>query len=83
MWVVMVLISKAIRKRMEELSSGISGYELSMKAGIDRSIVSKFMTGKQNTITIETLLLLCQAFDIELKEFFDSPVFIDVEAYED
>lgn len=37
------------------------------------------MSGKRELINLKTLLHICEGFDIELKDFFDDPIFKDVE----
>ena len=77
-----MLISEAIRKRISQLLSEqkISAYRLSYRAGLSSSIVSDCQRGKVQEPTISSLIHICEGFHIELKDFFDSPLFHDVEA---
>ena len=57
-----------------------SYYKLSYRAGISNSIISDFKRGKVKEPTISSIIHICEGFGIELKDFFDSPYFKDVEA---
>ena len=75
-------ISEAIRHRINELlnQNNISAYKLSYRAGISASIISDCMRGKVKEPTISSIIHICEGFDIKLTEFFDSPLFDEVEA---
>lgn len=72
-------LSNAIRKRIINLcnSKNISLHQLSLRAGISYSTLNSFMN-KNKSITISTLLHVCEGLDIELKDFFDDELFKDV-----
>lgn len=74
-------LSEAIRKRIENLMNDykINGNKLSLSSGIDRSTVNRFLKGKNKSIKIESITLICQSLNITLKDFFDDKVFDDVE----
>ena len=74
-------LSKAMRLRIKNLMdiNKINGNKLALSAGIDRSTVNRFLRGENNSIKIETITLICQSFDITLKDFFDDKLFNDVE----
>lgn len=76
-------ISEAIVKRINNLSRKKkikSNYELAKLSGIDKSTLNYFLSRKTKTIRIENLLHICEALDITLTEFFDDPLFFEVEA---
>lgn len=75
-----MFLSMAVRQRIINLvkSQHISLMELSRIANLSYSTLMNFMTGKGNTITLTTLFSICLGLNIELKEFFDSPLFVDV-----
>ena len=77
-----MLISEAIRRRINELldEQQISAYRLSYRAGLSSSIISDCKRGKVKEPTISSLVHICEGFHIELKDFFNSPLFHDVEA---
>lgn len=76
-----MLLREAIIYRIKKLLTeyDISEYALSMQAGIPPSTLNDFFRGKVALLRIDNLLHICEGFDIELKEFFDDPVFKDVE----
>lgn len=76
-----MLLREAIIYRIKKLLTeyDISEYALSMQAGIPPSTLNDFFRGKVTLLRIDNLLHICEGFDIELKEFFDDPVFKDVE----
>lgn len=77
-----LILSEAIKLRIDELlvENNISAYQLSYKAGISNSIISDCRRGKVKEPTLSSIIHICEGFDIELKDFFDSPLFKDVEA---
>jgi DNA-binding Xre family transcriptional regulator len=77
-----MVISEAIRRRINELldERQISAYQLSYRAGLSSSILSDCQRGKVKEPTISTLIHICEGLHIELKDFFNSPLFYDVEA---
>ena len=93
-----MIISEAIKLRIKELlkQNNISAYKLSYSSGISASILSDCLRGKVKEPTISSIILrgkvkeptissiihICEGLEIQLKDFFDSPLFLDVEAYE-
>lgn len=77
-----MLSSEAINLRITELlkERNLSAYKLSYLAGISNSIISDFRRGKVKEPSISSLIHICEGFNIELKDFFDSPYFKDIEA---
>ena len=77
-----MLISHAINLRINELlkEHNLTVYKLSYRAGISNSIISDFKRGKVKEPTISSIIHICEGFDIQLKDFFNSPYFNDVEA---
>lgn len=74
-------LSDAIRKRIKNLLkiNNMNIWKLYKATGVSASTLSYFMSGKRELINLKTLLHICEGFDITLKEFFDDPLFIDVE----
>lgn len=77
-----MLLSDAINLRINELlkEHNLTVYKLSYRAGISNSIISDCKRGKVKEPTISSIIHICEGFNIELKDFFDSPYFKDVEA---
>ena len=74
-------LSKAIRIRIINLikERNISVSKLSTLAGISRSTLSKFLSGKRKLIRLDMIEYICEGLDIKLKDFFDDKVFDNVE----
>ena len=79
-----MMISEAIKLRIDELleQNNISAYKLSYLAGMSASIISDCMRGKVKEPTISSIIHICEGLDMQLKDFFDSSVFLDVEAFD-
>ena len=79
-----MVISEAIRLRIKELlkKNNISAYKLSYLAGISPSNISDCLRGKVKEPTISSIIHICEGFKIELKDFFNSPLFHDIEAFD-
>ena len=52
---------------------------LSARCGITQSTLNNIITGRNNSITVQTVLRICRGLDIELEEFFDDDIFRDIE----
>lgn len=74
-------LSDAIRKRMRYYldKNKMSIWALFKATGIPRSTLCSFMNGNTELIKLDTLLHVCEGFNITLNEFFNDPVFDDVE----
>lgn len=77
-----MLLSDAIRLRINQLieENNITAYKLSYLAGISTSIISDCRRGKVKEPTVSSILHICEGLNMQLKDFFDSPYFQDVEA---
>lgn len=75
-------LSRAIKLRIKRLlkEHKITQYNLSILAGISPSIINDFLRGKVAIPRLDNILHICEALDMELKDFFDDPVFKDVES---
>lgn len=76
-----MLLADAIRKRIKHFLkiNDTNLWGLYKRTGIPMSTLSSFMRGDKKILTLKTLLHICEGFDITLKEFFDDPMFDDVE----
>ena len=76
-----MLLSKAIKYRIEKLlkENDMTSYSLAMSAGIPPSTLNDFLRGKVILPRIDNILHICEGFNIELKDFFDDPIFKNVE----
>ena len=75
-----MLLSVAIRQRIINLSKqkNLSIRKLSKKSNVPYTTLVNFMSGKGKTINISTLYNICFGLEIDLVDFFDSPLFLDV-----
>ena len=74
-------LSTAIRMRINNLiiERNINVSKLSTLAGISRSTLSKFLSGKRKIIRLDMIEYICEGLDIKLKEFFDDEIFNNIE----
>lgn len=74
-------LSQAIRMRLLHLikERHLSAYSLSMTAGISPSIINDFFRKKVEYPRLDNLFYICQALGIELKDFFDDNIFVDID----
>lgn len=72
-------LSKAIRKRIRLLlkEKKMKVWDLCKATGIPCSTISTFMSGKTELIKLDTLLHICEGFNITLGEFFTNSIFDD------
>lgn len=77
-------LSNAVKQRIINLANeqNIRIHKLALNAGVPYSTLSSFLNGQGASLTIATLLHICEGTGITLKEFFDDPLFDKVEADE-
>ena len=70
-------LSDAIRKRIIYYLkiNKMKIWDLCKATGIPCSTISTFMSGKTELLKLDTLLHICEGFNITLGEFFTDPVF--------
>ena len=70
-------LSDAIRKRIKYYlkEKNMNVWKLCKMSGIPCSTISTFMSGKTELLKIDTLLHICEGFNITLKEFFSDEMF--------
>ena len=52
---------------------------LGERCGITQSTLNNIVNGRNNSITIQTVLKICQGLGMDLQEFFDDDIFRDIE----
>ncbi len=76
-------LSQAVRIRIKNLieEKNINVSKLSTMAGISRSTLSKFLSGKRKIIRLDMIEYICEGLNMKLKDFFNDPIFdnIDIE----
>ena len=70
-------LSDAIRKRIKFFlkEKNMNVWKLCKMSGIPCSTISTFMSGKTELIKLDTLLHICDGFNITLGEFFTDELF--------
>lgn len=70
-------LSDAIRKRIKYYLriKNMKIWDLCKATGIPYSTISTFMSGKTELLKLDTLLHICEGFNITLGEFFTDSVF--------
>ena len=74
-------LSEALRLRIKQLlkENNMKVWDLCKATGIPCSTLSTFLTGKSKLLKINTILHICEGFNIQLKDFFFFVIFLDVE----
>ena len=74
-------LSEALRLRIKQLlkENNMKVCDLCKATGIPCSTLSTFLTGKSKLLKINTILHICEGFNIQLKDFFANEIFLDVE----
>ncbi len=75
-------LSNAVKQRIINLAAEnkITIHKLALRSGIAYSTISSFLNGKCTSITLTTLLHICEGSKINLKEFFDDDLFKNITA---
>lgn len=74
-------LSDAVRTRIRYYldKNKMSIWALFKSSGIPRSTLCSFMNGTTELLKLDTLLHVCEGFNITLFEFFSDPIFNEVE----
>ena len=73
-------LSDATRKRIKNLlkEKNMKLFDLSKSAGVSLPTISDFLKNDTKNLRMDTLLHICEGFNITLKDFFTDPLFDDV-----
>ena len=73
-------LSDATRKRINFLlkERNMKLWDLSKAAGISLPTISDFLKNDTKNLRMDTMLHICEGFNMTLKDFFDDPLFEDV-----
>ncbi len=73
--------TEAVRRRILELCAqrGITVNRLATISGITQSTLNNIVSGRNRSTTVSTVKKLCDGLDITLRDFFDTPVFENLE----
>ena len=74
-------IGEAVRLRITELCAthGITVNKLSTLCGITQSTLNNIVSGRNQSVTISTVQKICDGLEIDIKEFFESAHFSDID----
>ncbi len=73
-------LSDATRKRIYNLlkENNLKLFDLSKSAGVSLPTISDFLKNDTKNLRMDTMLHICEGFNITLQEFFNDPLFDDV-----
>lgn len=74
-------LSDAVRERIKFYleKNNMSLWALFKASGVPMSTLAAFMSRRTELIKLDTLLHICEGFDITLTDFFEDKIFKDVE----
>ncbi len=74
-------IGEAVRKRIIELCKEhkITINKLATMSGVTQSTLNNIISLRNNSTTISTIKKLCDGLDITIQQFFESPLFLNLE----
>ena len=74
-------LSEAVGKRVENLLAerNMTQYQLYKNGGIPRSTISVTVYGKYKTVKLDTVYQIAATLGITLKDFFDDPLFDELD----
>lgn len=71
----------AVKDRIQELleQNKMSIYKLSVESAVPASTIKNILYGKSKNVGVITLKMICDGFNISIKEFFNTDVFSNLE----
>ena len=74
-------IGEAVRLRIIELAdkNNITLNKLATISGLTQSTINNITGGRNNSATISTIKKICDGLEMDVREFFNSPLFDDLE----
>ncbi len=74
-------IGNAVKQRIIELckNNNITINKLATISGITQSTLNNITCNRNNSTTISTIKKICDGLEITIKDFFDSPLFDNLE----
>ena len=74
-------IGEAVRIRILELCQerNLSVNKLSGMCGLTQSTLNNIVSGRNNSATVATIKKICDGLEIPILQFFDCPLFEDLE----
>lgn len=73
-------LNEAVSKRVSELLSqqDMTQYQLFTKSGVPKSTISNIIKCSYDSVKLRIIHEICQGFQISITEFFQSPLFDEV-----
>lgn len=70
-------LNEAVSKRLRELldERGMTQYQLYLKSGVPKSTIGNVINCTFDSVKLRIIHELCQGLEIDLCEFFASPIF--------
>ena len=70
-------LNEAVSRRLSELLTerGMTAYQLYMKSGVPKSTIGNLLNCAYPSMKLRIIHELCQGLEIDLSEFFASPLF--------
>ena len=74
---IKVQLNEAISLRLKELlkARGMTQYQLYMKSGVPKSTIGNVINCSYDSVKLRIIHELCQGLEIDISEFFQSPLF--------
>lgn len=73
-------ISKSVSTRIRDIlyKREISIYKLRDITGLSKGTITSLLYNRYDSVNLKTLFIILQSLDISVLEFFDSPLFADL-----
>ncbi len=70
-------LNQAVSRRLKDIlkEKNMTQYQLFMKSGVPRSTIGNLIKCSYNGVNLRIIHEICQGFEMELEEFFSSPLF--------
>lgn len=78
--VILLQLNQAVSMRLSELldEHGMTQYQLFARSGVPKSTISNIIHCSYDSVKLRIIHELCQGFQISIPEFFQSPLFDEV-----
>ena len=78
--VIPLQLNQAVSIRLSELlrEHGMTQYQLFARSGVPKSTISNIIHCSYDSVKLRIIHELCQGFSISISEFFQSPLFDEV-----
>lgn len=74
-------IGNAVRERILNLckENSITINKLATISGITQSTLNNITSGRNKSVTVSTVMKICDGLDISIQDFFNDDIFSDIE----